>query len=112
MPVKDILAAIVHYRLERGWSENHLAERSGISQSTISGWYRKNSVPDTRNLNKVCEAFGITLSQLFAEGHSPVDLTESQARLIHEWAKLDQEQQEAVFRLIAVMQKPLESAQK
>ena len=108
MLVKDVLQTIVDYRLARGWSENQLAERSGIAQSTISGWYRKNSIPSVKNLRKVCEAFDVTLSQLFAEGHEAVVLTESQAKLIHEWAKLDAEQQEAVSTLIAVMQKPIQ----
>lgn len=32
----DILGKIVQYRMERNWSEYQLAERSGLTQSTIS----------------------------------------------------------------------------
>ena len=67
MQVKDILSAITTYREERGWTEYQLAERSGLPQSTISSWYRKNMVPTIPSLEKICMAFGITLSQLFAE---------------------------------------------
>lgn len=43
--MKDILSAITAYREDRGWTEYQLAERSGLPQSTISSWYRKNMVP-------------------------------------------------------------------
>lgn len=101
--MKDILATITAYREARGWTEYQLAERSGLPQSTISSWYRKNMVPTVPSLEKICQAFGITLSQLFAEGDTPVALTESQRTLLEQWNKLTTEQQKALFALIAVM---------
>lgn len=101
--MKNILAAISSYREERGWTEYQLAERSGLPQSTISSWYRKNLVPTVPSLEKICQAFGITLSQLFAEGDAPVALSESQRALLEQWDKLTREQQEALFSLIKVM---------
>lgn len=101
--MKDILATITAYREARGWTEYQLAERSGLPQSTISSWYRKNMVPTVPSLEKICQAFGITLSQLFAEGEAPVVLTESQRTLLEQWNKLSAEQQNALFALIAVM---------
>lgn len=101
--VKDILAAITTYREERGWTEYQLAERSGLPQSTISSWYRKNMVPTIPSLEKICAAFGITLSQLFAEGDTPVSLTKSQQKLLEVWSRLNEEQQAVVFALIDKM---------
>ena len=101
--MKDILAAITAYREERGWTEYQLAERSGLPQSTISSWYRKHMVPTLPSLEKICSAFSITLSQLFAEGDAPVDLTESQKELLQRWSKLSPAQQEAIFTLIDKM---------
>lgn len=101
--MKNILAAISNYREERGWTEYQLAERSGLPQSTISSWYRKNMVPTVPSLEKICQAFGITLSQLFAEGDAPVALTDSQRTLLEQWDKLTKEQQEALFSLIKVI---------
>ena len=63
--MKDILSTITTYREERGWTEYQLAERSGLPQSTISSWYRKNMVPTVASLEKICTAFGITLSSCF-----------------------------------------------
>ena len=101
--MKDILTTITAYREARGWTEYQLAERSGLPQSTISSWYRKNMVPTVPSLEKICQAFGITLSQLFAEGEAFVALTESQRTLLEQWNKLSAEQQNALFALIAVM---------
>ncbi len=101
--MKDILATITAYRKERGWTEYQLAERSGLPQSTISSWYRKNMMPTLPSLEKICTAFGITLSQLFAEGDALVSLTESQQKLLERWTRLSEEQQSVVFALIDKM---------
>ena len=101
--MKNILETIATYRQERGWTEYQLAERSGLPQSTISSWYRKNMVPTVPSLEKVCDAFGITLSQLFAQDGEPVTLTASQRKLLDRWDRLDAEQQAAIFQLIDKM---------
>lgn len=101
--VKDILAAITTYREERGWTEYQLAERSGLPQSTISSWYRKSMIPTIPSLEKICLAFGLTMSQLFAEGDDSVSLTESQRKLLERWSRLSEEQQSVVFALIDKM---------
>jgi len=101
--VKDILAEITAYRQERGWTEYQLAERSGLPQSTISSWYRKDMVPTVPSLEKICNAFGITLSQLFAGKDEAVTLTGAQKKLLQRWARLTKEQQKAIFTLIDLM---------
>ena len=101
--MKDILTAITEYRQARGWTEYQLAERAGLPQSTISSWYRKRMVPSIPSLEKICAAFGITLSQLFAEGETPVVLTESQTKLLQNWSCLSEEQQNAIFALLDAM---------
>jgi len=101
--MKDILATIISCRQERGWSEYQLAERSGLPQTTISTWYRKNMLPSLPSLEKICQAFGITMSQLFSEGDEPVMLTESQRKLLDCWSRLSEDQQEAIFNLIEKM---------
>lgn len=101
--MKDILSTIAKYRADRGWTEYQLAERSGLPQSTISSWYRKNMIPTVPSLEKICMAFGITLSQLFAEDDTPVTLTESQRALLERWSRLSEEQKAVIFALIDKM---------
>jgi transcriptional regulator with XRE-family HTH domain len=101
--VKDILETITEYRQARGWTEYQLAEHSGLPQSTISSWYRKNMIPTVPSLEKICNAFGITLSQLFATEDTPVSLTPSQQKLIEAWAKLNEDQQAVILALMEKM---------
>ena len=101
--LNDILTTIAIYREARGWSEYQLAEHSGLPQSTISSWYRKNLIPTLPSLQKICDAFGITLSQFFAEGDVAVSLTASQKKLLNSWSRLNQEQQHAIITLIETM---------
>jgi len=60
-------------------------------------------IPTVPSLEKICCAFGITLSQLFAEDESTVSLTASQQQLLVRWSRLRQDQQEAIFQLIDKM---------
>lgn len=101
--MEDILAKITAYRNERNWTEYQLADKSGLPQSTISSWYRKNIVPTVPSLEKICSAFGITLSQLFADNQSPVSLTDAQQKLLERWSRLRKDQQEVIFLLIDKM---------
>jgi hypothetical protein len=57
-------------------------------------------VPTIPSLEKICTAFGITLSQLFSHGGEPVLLTDTQQKLLKRWAGLDSEQQALIFSLI------------
>lgn len=98
--MKNILNTITSLRVARGWTEYQLAEMSGLPQSTISSWYRKQLVPTVPSLSKICSAFGITLSQLFAESEEAYDLTADQRRLLSCWSRLSLEQQKALVNFL------------
>ncbi|NCE66197.1 XRE family transcriptional regulator [Pseudoflavonifractor sp. 524-17] len=97
--MKDVLAEITRLRLKRKWSEYELAQHSGLSQSTISTWYRKNQTPTIQTLEKVCYGFGITLSQFFATDNDTISLTEGQKELLDCWAALTDTQQALFMQL-------------
>ena len=78
-PSFDILGRIEQERLARGWSEYTLAENSGLTQSTISTWRRRNLQPSVASLEKICSGLGITLEQFFSENR--VRLSAEQAEL-------------------------------
>lgn len=100
----DILEKITEYRLERNWSEYQLAEKSGLTQSTISSWYRKNMLPSIPSLDKICGAFGITLSQFFLEDtENATHLTDQQRQLLHYAAKLESGQYEALLHFLKLL---------
>lgn len=100
----NVLEKITKYRLERNWTEYQLAEKSGLPQSTISSWYRKNQIPTIPSLEKICDAFHITLAQFFSdENLEIIQVTKKQSDLIHEWNKLEENQQLAVLELLKTM---------
>ena len=100
----NVLEKITKYRLERNWTEYQLAEKSGLPQSTISSWYRKNQIPTIPSLEKICDAFNITLAQFFSdENLEIIQVTKKQSDLIYEWNKLEENQQLAVLELLKTM---------
>ena len=99
----DILGIIKKQREARGWSEYQLAERSGLPQSTISSWYKKNMTPSFASLEKICEAFGITLSQFFSDGEDSVVLTAPQREMLDKWSCLTETQRKALLILMDSM---------
>lgn len=93
----DVLERITDFRKLKGWSEYQLSEKSGLTQSTISSWYRKNMIPSIPSLEKICNAFDITLSQFFADESDTFSLTDLQKELISESNRLSADQQKALI---------------
>lgn len=62
-----ILEKIDKLRIERGWSINNLAMEAMLTQSTLSNLYARNTEPKISTLRAICTAFGITLSEFFAD---------------------------------------------
>ncbi|TXS54617.1 XRE family transcriptional regulator [Streptomyces sp. uw30] len=63
-------ARLAELRAERGWSLGELAERSGISRSTLSRAERAEISPTAALLNRLCHVYGRTMSQLLSEVES------------------------------------------
>ena len=98
-----VLERILQLRLERGWSEYRLSEESGIAQTTISSWFRKNISPSIPSLEKICNAYNISLSQFFNWNNEPICLNDKQYELISNWNRLTEEQQNIILDLLRTM---------
>lgn len=98
--MKDVLGEITRLRLQRGWSEYELSQNAGVSQSTISTWYRRNQTPTIQTLEKICKGFGITLSQFFAEGSDAICLTPEQIEMLNSWSALNTRQKAIILDLL------------
>ncbi|MBT2676676.1 helix-turn-helix domain-containing protein [Streptomyces sp. ISL-14] len=61
---------LAELRAERGWSLGELAERTGISRSTLSRAERAEISPTAALLNRLCHVYGRTMSQLLSEVES------------------------------------------
>ena len=96
----DVIKRISDLTEERGWSTYKLAQKSGLSTSTIANIYCRNTVPSLSTLETLCDAFGITLSQFFAEDASSIPLTPAQKEMFDKWANLTPSQKEIIEKLI------------
>ncbi|MEU6244125.1 helix-turn-helix domain-containing protein [Streptomyces sp. NPDC047024] len=54
-------------RAQHGWSLDELAERSGVSRSTLSRTERAETSATAAVLNSLCHVYGRTMSQLLSE---------------------------------------------
>ncbi|MCM1290283.1 MAG: helix-turn-helix domain-containing protein [Corallococcus sp.] len=95
----NVLKRIDEIRHERGWSVYHLAEQAEISAKGIYNWYKYGSTPTIETLQKICNAFGITLAQFFAEGNL-VEVDDELAALFRDWVTLTAEQKQALVTMI------------
>lgn len=95
---------------------NRITEKLITGQSTSSpnilGYHnlqsllgiRKQMLPTIPSLVKICDAFGITVSQFFLEkNEQTVHLTEKQASLLAASAKLSSEQYDALLSFIELL---------
>ena len=62
-----LAARLASLRSERGWSLDTLAERSGVSRTTLSRLERGETSPTASLLGRLCTAYGRTMSRLIAE---------------------------------------------
>ncbi len=87
---------------ERGWTEYKLSKECGLAQSTIGNIFRRNTVPSVATLETICEGFGITMSQFFADTQM-VELTPEMKELFDCWICLTPNQKSAVAQLLRAM---------
>ena len=92
----DTLARLKQLMNERGWTMYRLAKESGLTESTIANIYRRNALPSIPTLEMICQGFGITLSQFFAEGEL-VELTPDLKEIFDGWVFLTPEQKNAML---------------
>lgn len=98
----DTLARIQHFMNERGWTAYRLARNSKLSDSTLANVFKRNTVPSIPTLEMICNGFGITLSQFFAEGDM-VEMTPELKELFELWAPLTPNQKQALLQMVRAM---------
>lgn len=65
MDCNNVNKRILELCKKKGWTEYKLAQESNIPNSSINAMFKKDHVPTVHNLQKICNAFQITLSQFF-----------------------------------------------
>ena len=93
---------------ERNISEYRLAKLSGLSQSTFSNIFVRNTAPTVPTVEAICAGLGITLSQFFAEGNTEraVYMSQEQLDFFNEWLSLTTEQKRVVKDVVSLFKEP------
>ena len=76
---------------ERDWSYYRLAKESDIPYSTLNNMINRTNIPTIPTLQKLCDGFGITLSDFFTENSDRPQLTVGQQEVIELYNRLDHE---------------------
>lgn len=95
-----ILERIDELRRERGWSVNYLAMEAMLTQSTLNNLYARKTEPKISTLRAVCDAFGITLAQFFADTEEKKEESAVDRQLQKKIAALSDEQKQALLTLL------------
>ena len=77
-----------------------LSQKSGISQSAISELLNRKSVPTIPTIEKISNAFGITIAQFFAKDEPMPELTEDQKEVLELWIRMNEREKELVLAYI------------
>lgn len=93
MRLEDYIPArILELCSKGGISRYRLSLRTGISQSALSDIIKKKNIPTITTLEKICDAFGITIAQFFTDDDSIPNLSEEQTELLQSWKDLKLEE--------------------
>lgn len=62
---------LLELRKKRGFSQEDLAEKLNVSRQAISRWEMGSTMPDSPNLLKISDLFGVSIDSLLREDNQP-----------------------------------------
>lgn len=98
----EVLEKIEKLRKERGWSINNLAMEALLTQSTLNNLYARKAEPKLSTLRAICNAFGISLAEFFADDaeEKKEETLSIDAEIIRYVVDLNKEQKAALWVLL------------
>ena len=85
---------------KRGYTKYRLSQITGMTQTALG-----KSIPTIPTLERICDAFNITLAQFFSEDGSRLDLTDEQSEILEVWDGLDVKEKEILLSFIRSLKK-------
>ena len=102
----NVLEKIKKLQVERGWSTYKLAYEAGLTQSTLSNMFARGTCPTVDTLEKICEAFGISLAEFFESDEKKAHVSKEELELLNKYRALTDKEKDAVKSMInALFQK-------
>ena len=87
---------------KRGYTKYRLSQITGMTQTALGNILSQKSIPTIPTLERICDAFNITLAQFFSEDGSRLDLTDE---LLEVWDGLDVKEKEILLSFIRSLKK-------
>ena len=92
---------------DRGWSVNKVAHKYNLAQSTINSMLHGNKeyYPSIPTLHKICESFGITISEFLrmVENEDSPEPSPEEYRIIHAVQKLSREERKHLLDFLEAL---------
>ncbi len=88
-------------------SRYRLAQLTGLTQSALANIFKATSIPTIPTIERICQVFGISISQFFASDELDVYsyLSDSQIELLRVWESLDVRDREILISFIRSLDK-------
>lgn len=99
----NVLEKVKKLQDDRGWSTYKLAYESGLTQSTLSNMFARGTCPTVDTLEKICEAFGISLSEFFEENDRKAHVSKEELELLRQYRSLTDKEKDGVKLLVNVL---------
>ena len=90
---------------KRGYTKYRLAQITGMTQTALGNILNQSSLPTIVNLERICDAFGITLAQFFTDDGSKLNLTQDQQEILDIWDDLESKEREILIGFIRSLKK-------
>jgi transcriptional regulator with XRE-family HTH domain len=108
--MNDVLKRISDLLNMKHWSKYKLAKKSGIPLSSLNSLFSKNNQPTISTLQKICDGFGITMSEFFIDT-VPVfrepQPTKEEKEILSLYNNLGKKEQHIIQVLLREMQDPV-----
>ncbi len=95
----DVLNRLRKLQSDYGWSDYKIAKEAGLSSGTVSNIFKRNTIPNLFTLEAICNGFGITLSQFFADNEL-IEVTPELKELFENWVKVPEDKRALLLQMI------------
>ncbi|MBQ9773248.1 MAG: helix-turn-helix transcriptional regulator [Clostridia bacterium] len=96
----DVLKRINKLRLERDWSIYRLSLESGVSQSTLTNMFNRETLPSITTLEQLCAAFQISMAEFFTPPSPPPNSEINERQLYELYDALSDEMKKNILSLM------------
>ena len=87
---------------KNGFNLYRLSKQSGISLSTLSSMFQKNTDPRVDTIERICAACGISVTQFFEQ--SSKDLTDEQSKILALYNALPSDKKRMAYSYLRFLQ--------